>query len=84
MDQKILKAACEQIQNLWPTLWRDFRNPSDPTLIAVPHPHLVPGGVFDEFYYWDSYFTMLGLTDHKHEPLLRGMVDNFLFLFEKY
>ena len=84
MDQKILKAACAQIQNLWPALWRDFRNPSDPTLIAVPNPHLVPGGVFDEFYYWDSYFTMLGLADQKHEPLLRGMVDNFLFLFEKY
>ncbi|MGU0160043.1 trehalase family glycosidase [Escherichia coli] len=27
----------------------------------MPEPYVVPGGHFREVYYWDSYFTMLGL-----------------------
>ena len=29
--------------------------------LPLPHRYVVPGGRFTEMYYWDSYFTMLGL-----------------------
>ncbi|MEJ7664338.1 MAG: trehalase family glycosidase [Hymenobacter sp.] len=31
------------------------------SLLPLPRPYVVPGGRFREMYYWDSYFTMLGL-----------------------
>ena len=41
------------------------RDPSKPvegsSLLALPYSYIVPGGRFGEIYYWDSYFTMLGL-----------------------
>ncbi len=36
-----------------------------------------PGGRFSETYYWDSYFTMLGLAESGREDLLKCMADNF-------
>ena len=32
------------------------------SLLPLPRPYVVPGGRFRELYYWDSYFTMLGLA----------------------
>ncbi len=29
--------------------------------IAVPHPFVIAGGFFVEYYYWDSYWIMQGL-----------------------
>lgn len=31
------------------------------SIIYVPHPVIVPGGRFREFYYWDSYWIIKGL-----------------------
>ena len=52
----------EHIRGLWPALTRPADAP-DPhsSLIPLPNPYVVPGGRFREVYYWDSYFTMLGL-----------------------
>ena len=41
---------------------------------------MVPGGRFREVYYWDSYFTMLGLVESGRTDLVRGMLDNFAYL----
>ncbi|MGH7753425.1 MAG: trehalase family glycosidase, partial [Gemmatimonadales bacterium] len=54
----------EHIGALWPVLTRaadtaDARS----SLIPLPHAYVVPGGRFREVYYWDSYFTMLGLIE---------------------
>ena len=32
-------------------------------------PYVVPGGRFSEIYYWDSYFTMLGLEESGRHDL---------------
>lgn len=50
------------------------------TLIPLPHPYIVPGGRFREVYYWDSYFTMLGLQVSKRVDLIENMVNNFAYL----
>jgi alpha,alpha-trehalase len=75
-------ATMEQhIEDLWPMLTR-AADKADPrsTLIPLPKPYVVPGGRFREVYYWDSYFTMLGLVESKRVDLIRNMLDNFAHL----
>jgi alpha,alpha-trehalase len=45
---------------------------------------MVPGGRFREIYYWDSYFTMLGLQESKETELMENMVRNFAYLINTY
>ncbi|HTI62804.1 MAG TPA: alpha,alpha-trehalase TreF [Gemmatimonadaceae bacterium] len=71
----------EHIRALWPVLTRqpdtaDARS----SLIPLPNPYVVPGGRFREVYYWDSYFTMLGLVESGRADLVRDMLDNFAYL----
>jgi alpha,alpha-trehalase len=75
--------ALNWIESFWPTLIVDHPKMEE-SLISVPHSYIVPGGMFDEFYYWDTYFAMLGLAHEKNKALLEGIVENFLYLFEKY
>ena len=69
------------IRSLWPVLTRQADRP-DPhsSLIPLPNPYVVPGGRFREVYYWDSYFTMLGLVESGRTDLVRSMLDNFAHL----
>jgi alpha,alpha-trehalase len=69
------------IRALWPLLTRaadsvDRRS----SLLPLPKPYVVPGGRFREVYYWDSYFTMLGLVESKRTDLVHNMLDNFAHL----
>ena len=38
-------------------------------MLPLPFPYVVPGGRFDEIYYWDSYFIMLGLEQSGRRDL---------------
>ena len=69
------------IQALWPVLTRapDSADPRS-SLIPLPRSYVVPGGRFREVYYWDSYFTMLGLVQSGRVDLVRSMLDNFAHL----
>ncbi|MDQ3950894.1 MAG: alpha,alpha-trehalase, partial [Gemmatimonadota bacterium] len=71
----------EHIRALWPVLTRTADRP-DPhsSLIPLPNPYVVPGGRFREVYYWDSYFTMLGLVESGRLDLVKSMLDNFAHL----
>lgn len=75
----------EHIDQLWPVLTRE---PQDhipwSSLLALPQAYIVPGGRFSETYYWDSYFTMLGLAESGRNDLLKCMADNFAWMIEKY
>lgn len=68
------------ISNLWNILKRTPDKPSTGTYIPLPHPYIVPGGRFQEIYYWDSYFTILGLQADGQVEMIRNMVDNFAYL----
>jgi alpha,alpha-trehalase len=56
------------------------------TLIGLPHRYLVPsdGPMFQEMYYWDSYFMALGLVGTAHEPLILDLTENLAFLFRRF
>jgi alpha,alpha-trehalase len=71
----------EHIRALWPVLTRapDAPDPRS-SLIPLPYPYIVPGGRFREVYYWDSYFTMLGLVASGRTDVVRSMLDNFAYL----
>tara|TARA_R110001583_G_scaffold1089_1_gene9141 strand:+ start:607 stop:2202 length:1596 start_codon:yes stop_codon:yes gene_type:complete len=54
------------------------------TLINLPEPFIVPGGRFRELFYWDSYFSIIGLLESNEDELAFGMLKNFAFLIKKY
>jgi alpha,alpha-trehalase len=66
---------------LWDALTRvPDTSEAQSSLIPLPYPYVVPGGRFREIYYWDSYFTMLGLIASGRPDLVRSMLDNFAHL----
>jgi alpha,alpha-trehalase len=69
------------LRALWPALTRP-RDSADSrsSLLPLPNAYVVPGGRFREVYYWDSYFTMLGLVESGRTDLVRSMLDNFAHL----
>lgn len=75
------KPINQHIEDLWPVLTR-YPDDTGGTLIALPYPYVVPGGRFREVYYWDSYFTMLGLQVSRQFDLVESMVNNFAYLID--
>lgn len=73
----------EHISYLWNLLGREA-NKNGGTLIALPKPSIVPGGRFREIFYWDTYFTMLGLQVAGHTEQLENMIDNFAYLLDTF
>ncbi|MEP6505423.1 MAG: alpha,alpha-trehalase TreA [Betaproteobacteria bacterium] len=75
----------EHIDGLWPVLTRTTSGaPPNSSLLTLPRPYVVPGGRFREGYYWDSYFTMLGLQESGHERMVDDMLENFAYEIEAY
>lgn len=81
------------IKNLWGVLRRPADIASPPgrwseeagnSLLPLPNPYIVPGGRFREIYYWDSYFTMLGLKESGETEMMENMVKNFAYLINTY
>ena len=79
------QVVCDHIDGLWAVLERR-PEPAPPygSLLPLPFPYVVPGGRFTEIYYWDSYFTMLGLEQSGRRDLARDMVRNFASLVDRY
>ena len=75
----------KHIDALWPVLTRRPQPvPPNASLLPLPHAYVVPGGRFRELYYWDSYFTMLGLAESGRRDLVNDMVRNFAALIDRY
>ncbi len=75
----------DHIAALWPALTRQPADvPAFGSLLRLPDAYVVPGGRFREIYYWDSYFTLLGLLRDGRAALADGMIDDFTSLIERY
>ena len=73
------------IAALWPVLTRRSVYPErSSSLLPLNWPYVVPGGRFRELYYWDSYFTMLGLVEDGKTDTVGDMVRNFADLIGRY
>lgn len=75
----------QHIDALWKVL---ERKPEDQrpysSRLALPYRYVVPGGRFNEIYYWDSYFTMQGLEESGRHDLTMSMIANFGWLVDHY
>jgi len=73
------------IDGLWQQLTRNTPDvPPYDSLLPLPKPYVVPGDRFREIYYWDSYFTMLGLEAGGRGDLATDMVMDFAYLIDRY
>lgn len=85
LEKKDVTDAVSHIKNYWSTLKRKSTSENS-TLIALPNPYVVPSAgndhfAFEEQYYWDSFFTAIGINDEK---LVEGMLDNLIYMFEQF
>ncbi|MCW3090224.1 MAG: treF [Ferruginibacter sp.] len=84
------KNVSMHIKNLWSVLKRktDYSSSNQSnngsSLLPLPNYYIVPGGRFREVYYWDSYFTMLGLKESGETELIENMVKNFTYQVNTY
>ncbi len=79
------KDITKHIENLWPILTREpDKEIEGSSLLPLPDKYIVPGGRFREIYYWDSYFTMLGLKESGKTEMITSMINNFAYLLSTY
>ncbi|UYL08636.1 alpha,alpha-trehalase [Bdellovibrio sp. SKB1291214] len=78
------RATFEHIETMWAELTRQTPKDTTSSLIPLPHPLLIPGARFQEGYYWDSYFAFPALLKTGRQDIVKGQVDNFLFLLKNY
>lgn len=73
----------DHIKSIWPVLVRppSLKREAN-SLLPLPCPSLAPGGRFRECYYWDTYFSLIGL---RHRPdLVRAAAENCRWQIEQY
>lgn len=73
----------DHIEKLWDELTRTAYEEKG-TLLKLPKPYIVPGGRFNEFFYWDSYFVMLGLQVSGRIEMMKNIVDNCAYLINEF
>ena len=70
------KLFAEELNQRWKDLGRKIKpelaDSERSTLIYLEHPFIVPGGRFREVYYWDSYWTILGLLQSEMTSTTKG------------
>ena len=75
----------QYIDLMWDVLEREpDRKDFNSSLLPLPHRYVVPGGRFREVYYWDSYFTVLGLRESGKYEVIEDILRNFAFLIGEY
>lgn len=73
----------QHIKSMWSILERDSKIDRG-TLFSLPHSYIVPGGRFDEQFYWDSYFIMLGLAADDRWDMVKNIINNFTYMIDRY
>lgn len=86
-DDELRKFGSD-LNHIWKLLGRKMRddvriNEELYSIIYVPHPVIVPGGRFREFYYWDSYWIIKGLLLSEMHNTVKGMLNNFVSIVDK-
>ncbi|RKT01191.1 trehalase family glycosidase [Chryseobacterium defluvii] len=71
----------QHIEKLWDELTRTAYEEKG-TLLKLPKPYIVPGGRFNEFFYWDSYFIMLGLQVSGRIEMMENIIENCAYLIQ--
>ena len=64
--------------------WPELTRLGEQLAFPLPGRFDAPGGFFDWFFYWDSYFTVLGLTVTGQWQLAREIVDAMVESIEEF
>lgn len=78
------KPVFDYIEATWKKLLRRTPEHTESTLIPLPYPIMIPGSRFQEAYYWDSFFAVHTLIRTGRSDLVRGQINNFLFMIKNY
>ena len=66
--------------------WKDARSTAGERDLDLPYPFVppsyTPDGIFRTLYYWDTYFTNIGLIMDGHTDWARENVDNLLYALD--
>lgn len=75
----------EYIQKNLPLSIRRQQEDSE-SLYALPYPYLIPSvkGMFQEMYYWDTYFANTGLMLRGDMEQARNNIDNLLYMIDRF
>lgn len=79
------KECLKYIENYWKKVTFSF--PKDKKLfVGLPNKFVSPNTPWlkNFQFYWDSYFIILGLVASGKINLAKGMVDNFVYLYERF
>jgi len=89
ISPQLRERSLDFINDYWENLIR-HQTEDRGTLVGLPFPYIVPSTQttsnfkFEEQYYWDSYFTALGLMGTNHQSLVEGMLENLIYLFKRF
>lgn len=84
-DQIVLLPRKQKLRNRVIDAVRFRTTSQDYHTITVPYTCIVPNtGKYKYIFYWDSYFIFQGLKGSRYEWVIPSMVENFLYLFDKY
>lgn len=78
--------ARKHVEKYWDSITYHITE-NDGITMALPHPFVAPCHTHTfskQQFYWDSYFTILGLVVCDRVELAQGMIDNLTHLFRMY
>ncbi|WP_292159367.1 trehalase family glycosidase [Mesorhizobium sp.] len=75
----------DYIEAYWPRIVRNV-SVDEGTLIGLPRPYMAPAEdpIFQEMFYWDSYFTAVGLSGTPREQLVVDMAENMVAMLRRF
>lgn len=92
-DFKLLKSIknnellnfCKKLNDVWLLLNRkSVYETISSSSIFLPHDFIVPGGRFNEIYYWDSYWILHGLMVCEMNVSVNNLINNLFYCIKKY
>jgi alpha,alpha-trehalase len=80
-----VKPVMDYIRSEWEATVRSVGRDAHPRLY-LPHEFTAPcaSDRFQELYYWDTYFTHLGLLRHDRVDLVQSNIRNMFYMIRKY
>lgn len=82
-----IKETAMALNHKWKELSRksvEFKKGESTTLLDLPHPFIIPGGRFREYYYWDTYWILEGLLVCGMDKSAENIIKNFIAVIDKY
>ncbi len=76
---KDIGCTLNYIHEFWNELIKKSPSYTRNELFYLPNPYVIPGDIFQQLFYWDSYFIIIGLKFSKPNSFIKGIVENFLY-----